>query len=232
MEHLEEIKSIERHKYKCPVYRNSVRAGNSTDQSKNYVTSIDLDCREDPEFWILRGVFQVHFDTYLVKYYNIIDDSSLLLKTQTLNKFSCMQLCSMESSCVYVKFEKKECIMYSYNQTFNLSLSSDRIIYQKKNFNFQERDSNENLLHDTCLNSSHFWSINFNSCIPCKPGFNKYSELPFNFYHNGTVSKNFSESRLYCQSKGGVLFRPITQNERYFFKDFQIKHVDSSITYV
>ena len=42
--------------YKCPVYRNSVRAGNSNDQAKNFITTIDLNCREEPTFWILRGV--------------------------------------------------------------------------------------------------------------------------------------------------------------------------------
>jgi hypothetical protein len=42
--------------YKCPVYKNSVRAGSSNDQAKNYVTSVDLECREDHEFWILRGL--------------------------------------------------------------------------------------------------------------------------------------------------------------------------------
>lgn len=46
-------------KYKCPVYRNSIRAGNPNDQSKNYVTSVDLDCEEDPEFWILRGLCMI-----------------------------------------------------------------------------------------------------------------------------------------------------------------------------
>ncbi len=45
-----------RNKYRCPVYRNSIRAGNSNDQSKNFITTIELDCREDPQFWILRGL--------------------------------------------------------------------------------------------------------------------------------------------------------------------------------
>ena len=43
-------------KFKCPAYRNSARAGSSNDQAKNYITSIDLDCRENPEFWVLRGI--------------------------------------------------------------------------------------------------------------------------------------------------------------------------------
>ncbi len=42
--------------YKCPVYRNSVRAGNSNDQARNFITTIELECREEPEFWILRGL--------------------------------------------------------------------------------------------------------------------------------------------------------------------------------
>lgn len=46
-------------KYKCPVYRNSVRAGNSNDQAKNFVTSIDLNCEENSEFWILRGLCMI-----------------------------------------------------------------------------------------------------------------------------------------------------------------------------
>lgn len=47
---------VKMNKYRCPVYRNSVRAGNSNDQAKNFITTIDLDCREKPEFWILRGL--------------------------------------------------------------------------------------------------------------------------------------------------------------------------------
>ncbi|CAF0949742.1 unnamed protein product [Brachionus calyciflorus] len=163
---------------------------------------------------------QVHFDTYLVKYYNIIDKRSLLLKIQTLNKFSCMQLCSMESNCVYVNFKKKECILYSYDQTFNLSLSSQKIIYQKKNFDFQEKviPNKNQKSYDLCLNNSEYWSLNTNSCVPCK---------------TGTGSRNFAESKTYCQSKGGVLFRPKTQNERYFYTQKfagKLVNVDSSIT--
>ena len=47
------------HKFKCPVYRNSARAGSSNDQAKNYITSIDLDCKENPEFWVLRGICMI-----------------------------------------------------------------------------------------------------------------------------------------------------------------------------
>ena len=45
--------------FKCAVYRNSVRAGNSKDQSKNYITSIDISCSEDPEHWIMRGLCMI-----------------------------------------------------------------------------------------------------------------------------------------------------------------------------
>ena len=45
--------------FKCAVYRNSVRAGNSKDQSKNYITSIDINCNEDPEHWIMRGLCMI-----------------------------------------------------------------------------------------------------------------------------------------------------------------------------
>ena len=47
------------YKYNCPVYRNSIRAGNANDQSKNFVHAIELNCREDPEFWILRGLCMI-----------------------------------------------------------------------------------------------------------------------------------------------------------------------------
>ena len=45
--------------FKCAVYRNSVRAGNSKYQSKNYITSIDINCNEDPEHWIMRGLCMI-----------------------------------------------------------------------------------------------------------------------------------------------------------------------------
>ncbi|CAF0899913.1 unnamed protein product [Brachionus calyciflorus] len=178
---------------------------------------------------------QVHFDSYLVKYYNIIDDRSLLLKIQTLNKFSCLQMCSIESNCVFVNFEKKECILYSYDQTFNLSLSSDRKIYQKKNFDFREKviPNKNQKSYDLCLNNSEYWSLNTNSCVPCKTGFIKYPELPFNCYHYTTGSRIFTESKSYCQSKSGVLFRPKTRNESYFYTERfagKLVNVDSSIT--
>ena len=42
--------------YACPVYKNSVRAGSSNEQAKNFVTEIELKCRQSSEFWILRGL--------------------------------------------------------------------------------------------------------------------------------------------------------------------------------
>ncbi len=45
--------------FKCPVYRNSNRAGSSNDQSKNYVATIDLNCKETEQFWMLRGICMI-----------------------------------------------------------------------------------------------------------------------------------------------------------------------------
>lgn len=52
-------KAFSRNIFKCAVYRNSVRAGNSKDQTKNYITSIDIFCKEDPEHWIMRGLCMI-----------------------------------------------------------------------------------------------------------------------------------------------------------------------------
>ncbi|CAF0899951.1 unnamed protein product [Brachionus calyciflorus] len=153
-------------------------------------------------------------------------------------KYSCLQMCSIDSSCAYVFFEKRDCILYSIDAFNNLSLSSDKIIYQKMNFEFQEKltlDLNQSLFDFECLNSTNFWSLKTNSCLPCRTGFIKYSELPFTCYHNQTDWKNFAESKSYCKSKGGGLFRPKTKNERYFFTQrFPNKtaNVYSTITYV
>jgi hypothetical protein len=51
--------SSDRQKFKCPVYRNSIRAGSPNDQAKNFVTTIELDCKENPDFWILRGTCMI-----------------------------------------------------------------------------------------------------------------------------------------------------------------------------
>lgn len=59
MENIDTDKPGGINRYKCPVYRNSIRAGSSNDQSKNYVTSVDLDCSEPNEFWILRGLCMI-----------------------------------------------------------------------------------------------------------------------------------------------------------------------------
>ncbi len=53
------VSHITMNKYKCPVYRNSIRAGSPNDQIKNFVVPIELDCVENPEFWILRGACMI-----------------------------------------------------------------------------------------------------------------------------------------------------------------------------
>ncbi|CAF0741190.1 unnamed protein product [Brachionus calyciflorus] len=159
-----------------------------------------------------------------------------MLKITLLDKFFCLQICSMNSDCAYAFYEGNECVLFNIDFEYDYSLSNDKIIYQKVNFELQEQlaiDLNQNLLVFECVDSSHFWSLNTNSCEICKIGFVKYSELPFNCYHYATGSKNYAGSKSYCQSKGGVLFRPKTQNERFFFIQrfpFKTTLIDSKIT--
>ncbi len=54
-----EEEELKNNVYNCPVYRNSDRAGNSNDQAKNFVTSITLNCSQEPKFWVLRGLCMI-----------------------------------------------------------------------------------------------------------------------------------------------------------------------------
>ncbi|CAF0953744.1 unnamed protein product [Brachionus calyciflorus] len=114
----------------------------------------------------------------------------------------------MDTQCDYAKYEKKECSLYAKQGNINTNLLSEKIIYQK---------AIENVLIKECSNSSVYWSLSKNSCSPCKTGFFKYSEMPNFCYQNESGSKNFDESKAYCESKGAFLFRPKTQKEREFF---------------
>jgi dynein heavy chain len=44
-------------KYVCPLYKTGVRAGtlSTTGHSTNFVLPVELDTKENPEHWILRG---------------------------------------------------------------------------------------------------------------------------------------------------------------------------------
>lgn len=48
-----------KNKFKCPVYRNSSRAGSPNEQARNFVTAINIYCNENPEFWVLRGLCMI-----------------------------------------------------------------------------------------------------------------------------------------------------------------------------
>ena len=43
--------------YSCPIYKTSVRAGvlSTTGQSTNFIVAVELQTRENPQFWILRA---------------------------------------------------------------------------------------------------------------------------------------------------------------------------------
>ncbi|CAF1079611.1 unnamed protein product [Brachionus calyciflorus] len=175
-------------------------------------------------------------DTFRLKDFTIKDNNSLILNITNRNKFICLQKCLMISYCLYVQYERNNCSLYTQDALKNnLNSTSVKTVYEKKKFNFQEGDTdniNQIESNGTCLNSSEFWSLKTNSCKPCISGFLKYSEISFLCYHIQTGLKNFSGSKLYCQSKGGILFRPKTQNERYLFvQKFPLKtaFVDSQI---
>ncbi|CAF0964319.1 unnamed protein product [Brachionus calyciflorus] len=185
--------------------------------------------------------------TLVAKNFIITTNDSLIFQEIIVNKFLCLQKCSIDPYCLYTQYEVNTCSLYSEDAMNKLVSSNDKIIYQKSNYEFQEKiimESNiQSDLSISCLNSSYFSSIKTNSCLPCKTGFIKYSELPFNCYHYEKGLRNYVDSKSYCKSSGGVLFTPQTQNERYFltqrFSDefpilfrFISVNVNSSITRV
>ncbi|CAF1062630.1 unnamed protein product [Brachionus calyciflorus] len=159
----------------------------------------------------------------------------MILQITTENRFLCLQKCLINSYCLYAQYETYNCILYSQYAKNYLDSSSVKKIYEKKNFDFQKEEpdsSNQNVSYGTCSNSSEFWSLNANSCKPCKAEFTKYSEVQYFCYHN-TTGKTFPQSKSNCESKGAVLFRPKTKKERDLFpKKFPGKkaYVDSMIT--
>ncbi|CAF0966323.1 unnamed protein product [Brachionus calyciflorus] len=176
----------------------------------------------------------VSYDTFLVMNYIILNNESLTVKLKAVSKFSCLQKCTLELNCMYAFYERYECLLYAFSDTYNLTSSNNSQIYAKKNRITEEL--NEIILEGpdskVCNMSSEFWSLKKNSCEPCKPEFVKYSEMPFLCYHH-TGGQTFAQSKSYCESKGAVLFRPKTKKERDFFpKKFPIKraYVDSMIT--
>ncbi|CAF1021883.1 unnamed protein product [Brachionus calyciflorus] len=179
----------------------------------------------------------LYSDTFRLNDFSIRDNNSLILNITKMNKFICLKKCLIISYCLYVRYERNDCSLYTKDAIKNnLNSTNVKTVYEKKKFNFQEEEagnSNQIESNGTCLNSSEFWSLKTNSCKPCLSGFFKLSEIPFLCYHSQTGLKTFSGSKLYCQSKGGVLFRPKTQNERYLFvQKFPLKtaFVDSQIT--
>ncbi|CAF0732058.1 unnamed protein product [Brachionus calyciflorus] len=169
---------------------------------------------------------------FMAKNFTIKINDSLILQDILLNKFLCLQKCLIDTYCLYASYDTLTCSLYSQDALNDHVSSNDKIIYQKSNYELKKKLEMEPFTHSdpvmSCSNSSHFWSQSTNLCTPCKTGFIKYSELPYNCYHSGKGSRNFDKSKSYCQSKGGVLFRPKTQNERFFY----IKKFPSKITFV
>ncbi|CAF0860374.1 unnamed protein product [Brachionus calyciflorus] len=132
------------------------------------------------------------------------------------NKFFCLQACLMDSQCHYAKYEKKECSLYKHTN-IDIFLLGDKTIYQKNMDEDIGMITYQNVLSEKCSNSYEYWSLNTNSCLLCKTGFMKYSELPNFCYLNESAKRNFNESKSYCESKGAFLFTPKTQIEREFF---------------
>ncbi|CAF0964281.1 unnamed protein product [Brachionus calyciflorus] len=179
--------------------------------------------------------------TFIVKNFTLTTYDSLIFQEILIDKFLCLQKCSIDPYCLYIQYEGNNCSLYSEDATNKLVFSNDKIIYQKSNYENQPKlvMENQNYWNVSCINSTYYWSSNTSSCKSCKTGFIKYSELPFNCYHNQTGWRNFTESKSYCQSKGGVLFRPKTENERSFLYrrfpsifPFLRVSVDSTITSV
>ncbi|CAF1009150.1 unnamed protein product [Brachionus calyciflorus] len=161
-------------------------------------------------------------DTFLVKNVIITDINSMIIQAYRMNKFHCFQTCLSDPYCFYVKYEGKKCSFFTQYAQIQLDPSSEKIIYQKNN-----------LEPKTCLkNSSVFWSLKKNACLPCLPAFIKYSESPHYCYHSQSVERNFFQTNSYCQSKGGFIYTPKAQNERNPFKHILDKSafVNSTVT--
>ncbi|CAF0860393.1 unnamed protein product [Brachionus calyciflorus] len=91
------------------------------------------------------------------------------------------------------------------------------------------------VLGENCSNNSVYWSLRTNSCLSCKTGFMKYSDMPNFCYRIESRWENFDDSKIYCESLGAFLFRPKTQKEREFFANTFFNSyvfVDSRITSV
>ncbi|CAF1039264.1 unnamed protein product [Brachionus calyciflorus] len=182
--------------------------------------------------------YSIQLDSkFMAKNYSILFNDSLILQEIILNKYLCLHKCLIDSYCLYVKYEGKTCSLYNQDAKNNLVSSYDSLIYQKSNYDFETNiimePVTENDRSISCLNKSHYWSLKTNSCIPCKTGFISYSELPFSCYHSQLGWRFFSASKSHCELIGGFLFRPKTQNERFFFTrkfPYKIVYVDSNIT--
>ncbi|CAF1062648.1 unnamed protein product [Brachionus calyciflorus] len=177
----------------------------------------------------------VSYDTFLVMNYIILNNESLTVKIKAVNKFSCLQKCSLEPNCMYAFYERYECVLYAFSDTYNMTSSNNSQIYAKKFRKTEEQNEIilENVDSKVCNMSSEFWSLKKNSCEPCKPEFVKFSEVPFLCYHHTGGFKTFAQSKSYCETKTGVLFLPKTKQERDFFpKKFPGKkaYVNSMIT--
>ncbi|CAF1135507.1 unnamed protein product [Brachionus calyciflorus] len=130
----------------------------------------------------------------------------------------------MDKQCYYVKYEKRECSLFTEQAEIKTYLLSEKTIYEK---------TVQNVMIEECSNSTTYWSLSTNSCLRCKTGFIKYSEMQNFCFHDDWELRNFDESKTYCESKGAFLFRPKTQKERLFFTqkfpNFRV-FVDSRIT--
>ncbi|CAF1021902.1 unnamed protein product [Brachionus calyciflorus] len=163
----------------------------------------------------------LYSENFGLKNFTIADSDSLILEVALKNKFLCLQKCFFNPYCLYVRYENNNCSLFTQDAIKNdLNSTNVKTVYEKKKFNFQEEEagnSNQIESNGTCLNSSEFWSLKTNSCLPCKPGFIKYSEVLFLCYHYQSGLKNYTGSKAYCISKSSFLFKPKTKIERNFF---------------
>ncbi|CAF0841267.1 unnamed protein product [Brachionus calyciflorus] len=172
---------------------------------------------------IIKFTSSSQFDSvFLEEVYELSVNDCLIIKTITNSLHECLVQCLIETECLHANFEGNTCSLLTFISKKNTCSSNSKTVYKKINSESNEvlkKNLSQTELNTVCSNSSLFWSIKTNSCLSCKPGFQKYIQVPYLCYHSQFSPKNFIESKVYCQSKNATLFEPKSENERIFFNE-------------
>ncbi|CAF0926107.1 unnamed protein product [Brachionus calyciflorus] len=99
--------------------------------------------------------------TFIARNFIFTTNDSLIFQEIIINKFLCLQKCSIDPYCLYTQYEGNNCSLYSEDALNKLVSSNDKIIYQKSNYEYQSKlvlESNtQNDWNVSCLNNSYYW---------------------------------------------------------------------------